>query len=78
MSYFESTYGTSAAEDTPKEEPKDDSQFWMEVHDKGTGTEHPKKGDKVSMHYTGTLLNGNKFDSSVDRGRPFEYKHGVG
>jgi FK506-binding protein 1 len=30
------------------------------------------------MHYTGTLTNGNKFDSSVDRGQPFVTQIGVG
>jgi hypothetical protein len=43
----------------------------------GTGAS-PKSGQMVKVHYTGTLENGTKFDSSVDRGRPFETKIGVG
>jgi FKBP-type peptidyl-prolyl cis-trans isomerase len=43
----------------------------------GTGAE-AKAGLEVAVHYTGTLTNGSKFDSSRDRGTPFEFQLGAG
>lgn len=49
----------------------------VEVLKEGTGVE-AKNGNTVSVHYTGTLENGTKFDSSLDRGTPFEFTLGAG
>ena len=43
----------------------------------GTGTE-AVAGKDVTVHYTGTLTNGTKFDSSLDRGQPFSFTLGIG
>lgn len=43
----------------------------------GTGAE-ARAGQTVRVHYTGWLTDGRKFDSSVDRGQPFEFPLGLG
>ena len=43
----------------------------------GTG-EEAKAGQRVSVHYTGWLENGTKFDSSKDRNQPFDFNLGAG
>jgi len=43
----------------------------------GTGAS-PKSGQEVTVHYTGMLDTGTKFDSSLDRGQPFTFKIDVG
>ncbi|WP_302025819.1 FKBP-type peptidyl-prolyl cis-trans isomerase [Parabacteroides johnsonii] len=49
-----------------------ESGLQYQVVTEGTG-DKPTATDKVKVHYTGTLLDGTKFDSSVDRGEPMEF-----
>src|SRR5438270_13329190 len=49
----------------------------MEDQVVGAGAE-AKKGQTVSVHYTGWLMDGTKFDSSKDRGQPFSFPLGGG
>lgn len=43
----------------------------------GTGAT-PQTGQMLSVHYTGTLQDGRKFDSSLDRGKPYQFRVGTG
>jgi len=56
--------------------PTQDGGILKEVKVKGTGVENPLKGDKVFVHYVGTLTDGSKFDSSRDRGEQFSFTIG--
>lgn len=51
----------------------------LEYEDLTVGTgQSPRNGERVSVHYTGWLKNGTKFDSSRDRGNPFSFVIGKG
>ncbi len=64
-SYFEELKKNPAIKSTP-------SGLYYEVIAEGTGPK-PKPTDTVKVHYTGKLVDGTKFDSSVDRGEPAEF-----
>ncbi len=49
----------------------------IKILKEGSGQEI-KNGDVATVHYTGTLENGTKFDSSLDRGEPFSFQLGAG
>lgn len=55
-------------------EPQD---LEVEILKTGEGVQS-QAGDTVSVHYTGTLTDGTKFDSSLDRGQPFSFTLGQG
>lgn len=56
---------------------KTESGLIFLITKQGTG-QQAKAGDTVSVHYTGTLTDGTKFDSSRDRGEPIEFPLGAG
>lgn len=57
---------------------QDITELSAQILQQGTGDQQVKAGDKITVHYTGMLLDGTRFDSSVDRGQPFSLTIGAG
>lgn len=69
------------SETVMEQEPVDvcgDGGVMKVIVKEGEGTDKPSQGTHCKVHYVGTLLDGTKFDSSRDRGQPFEFDIGSG
>ncbi len=80
--YLVMTYGTGSAKlpgqtDTANQKNYEIQGMKIEVTKEGSGPAI-KAGDNATVHYTGTLSDGKKFDSSLDRNAPFTFKVGEG
>lgn len=76
FSESEETFRTYLAENGIEAEPTESGLIYV-CTQAGRGPK-PEVGKKVKVHYTGSLLDGTKFDSSLDRGEPFEFPLGMG
>lgn len=68
--------GNNMTDNTEKTVTTDSGLKYIELKEGNGAT--PKTGQTVVVHYTGTLEDGTKFDSSRDRNSPFQFKIGVG
>ncbi|KAJ8245622.1 hypothetical protein GJAV_G00272720 [Gymnothorax javanicus] len=77
MTAEEVTSGQQAMEGEDVTQKRDGGVLKL-VKKEGTGTETPMLGDKVFVHYVGTLLDGTQFDSSRSRNEKFSFEIGKG
>ena len=49
----------------------------VEIFAAGDGINYPRPGNLVTVHYTGFLADGSRFDSSRDKGKPLKFKLGA-
>ena len=68
----------ATSEDGIDVSPDKDGGVLKKILKEGDGDECPGAGSEVFVHYTGTLLSGEKFDSSKDRDELFNFKLGEG
>ncbi len=69
---------SAKATEGKQETIQDITELSAQIIKQGADGRQVKPGDKITVHYTGVLLDGTKFDSSVDRGEPFSLTIGVG
>jgi FKBP-type peptidyl-prolyl cis-trans isomerase len=75
---FSQSPSTNPASNQSPVSPVNSGKLKIEDLKVGTGSAEVKSGDTISINYVGTLTDGTKFDSSYDRGEPFETQIGVG
>lgn len=77
LSQKETETESNLNEETDMQNVQDFDELEIKVIEEGEG-EACDTGDIVSVNYEGTLMDGTKFDSSYDRGTPFEFQLGAG
>jgi FKBP-type peptidyl-prolyl cis-trans isomerase len=58
--------------------PTEITELMAQILKQGSGDKKVQAGDTITVDYVGTLINGTKFDSSIDRGQPLQLVIGVG